>query len=157
MCWRMLLSASGTCPWFVNGGLAIIRIVTGLALCIVFEKVLPRDGAWGPQEWFAQDVARMGFPAPYFFAWCAALSEFIGGILLVLGLLTRPAAFVNSVTTFVAAFVFHQADVTGKGLLATLFFALTSAICLAGPGSLSLDAMLSRMFRRREGDNLHLA
>ena len=156
MWWRLLLNASGSCPWFVSVGLAIIRVVTGLALCIVFEKVLPRDGAWGPQDWFVQDVAKMGFPAPHFFAWCAALSEFIGGILLVLGLLTRPAAFFNAVTTFVAAFVFHQADVTGKGLLATLFFALTSAICFAGPGSLSLDALLSRLFRPRAVDRTHI-
>jgi hypothetical protein len=42
--------------------------------------------------------------------------------------------------------------VTGKGLLATLFFALTSAICFAGPGSLSLDTLLSRLSRRREVD-----
>lgn len=145
-----LSHASGSCPWFVNVGLAIIRIVTGLALCIVFEKVLPRDGVWGPQDWFVQDVGKMGFPAPRFFAWCAALSEFIGGILLVLGLLTRPAAFFNAVTTFVAAFVFHQADVTGKGLLATLFFALALALCFAGPGSLSLDALISQLLRRRE-------
>ncbi len=148
MPWRALISASGTCPWFVNLGLAIIRVVTGLALCIVFEKVLPRDGAWGPQQWFVEDVAKMGFPAPWFFAWCAALSEFVGGILLALGLFTRPAAFFNAITTFVAAFVFHKGDVTGNGLLATLFFALSVAICLAGPGSLSLDAALSRFFRK---------
>ena len=153
MWWRLLLSPSGACPWSVNIGLAIVRVVTGLALCIVFEKVLPRDGAWGPQPWFVQDVAEMGFPAPRFFAWCAALSEFVGGILLVLGLVTRPAAFFNAVTTFVAAFVFHQADVTGNGLLATLFFALCTAICFTGPGSLSLDALLNRRVRRRVDDH----
>lgn len=107
MWWRLLLTASGSCPWFVNVGLAIIRVVTGLALCIVFEEVSPRDGAWGPQDWFVQDVAKMGLRAPHFFAWCAALSEFIGGILLVRALLTRPAALLNAVTTFVAAFVYH--------------------------------------------------
>jgi len=149
MPWRLLISASGKCPWFVNLGLAILRVVTGLALCVVFEKILPRDGVWGPQQWFVEDVAKMGFPAPWFFAWCAALSEFVGGILLALGLLTRPAAFFNAITTFVAAFVFHKGDVTGNGLPATLFFALSVAICFAGPGSLSLDAALSRLVRNR--------
>jgi putative oxidoreductase len=133
----------------VNLGLAIIRVVTGLALCVVFEKVLPRDGVWGPQPWFVEDVAEMGFPAPSFFAWCAALSEFVGGILLVLGLMTRPAAFFNAITTFVAAFLFHKGDVSGSGLLATLFFALSSAICFTGPGSLSVDALLTRFLRNR--------
>jgi putative oxidoreductase len=133
----------------VNLGLAIIRVVTGLALCVVFEKVLPRDGVWGPQPWFVEDVAEMGFPAPSFFAWCAALSEFVGGILLVLGLMTRPAAFFNAITTFVAAFLFHKGDVSGSGLLATLFFALSSAICFTGPGSLSVDSLLTRFLRDR--------
>ncbi len=149
MWYRMLFTASGTCPWFVNLGLAIIRVVTGLALCVVFEKVLPRDGVWGPQPWFVEDVAEMGFPAPRFFAWCAALSEFVGGILLALGLLTRPAAFFNAITTFVAAFIFHKGDVTGSGLLGTIFFALSMAILFAGPGSLSLDAHLSHFLRNR--------
>ncbi len=132
-------------PGQLNLGLAIARVITGLALCIVFEKILPRDGVWGPQDWFVADVAKMGFPAPRFFAWCATLSEFVGGILLVLGLWTRPAAFFNAITTFVAAFVYHDGDVTGKGLLATLFFALTTTLVLTGPGSLSLDALMVRL------------
>lgn len=127
--------------WQLSLGLAIARVVVGLALCVVFEKFLPRDGVWGPQDWFVADVAKMGFPAPRFFAWCATISEFFGGLLLVVGLWTRPAAFFNALTTFVAAFVFHQGDVTGKGLLATLFFALTASLCLTGPGPFSLDAL----------------
>jgi len=68
-------------------------------LCTVFEKFLPRDGVWGPQPWFINDVAKMGFPLPTFFAWCAVLAEFFGGILLMLGLMTRPAALANAITT----------------------------------------------------------
>lgn len=138
---RLVFGQPLNSSWQLSLGLAIARAVVGLALCVVFEKVLPRDGVWGPQDWFVADVAKMGFPVPRFFAWCAALSEFVGGLLLVLGLWTRPAAFFNAVTTFVAAFLFHHGDVTGKGLLATLFFALTTSLCLTGPGFLSLDAL----------------
>ncbi len=73
----------------IDLGLLLIRLATGILLCTVFEKFLPRDGRWGPQDWFINDVAKMGFPAPVFFAWCAVLAEFVGGILLALGLLSR--------------------------------------------------------------------
>ena len=52
--------------------------------------------------------------APTFFGWAAILSEFVGGILLAVGLLTRPAA----------AFSFA-----------------TLAALVAGPGRFWLDAL----------------
>ena len=128
----------------IDLGLSLIRLATGILLCTVFEKFLPREGRWGPQEWFIADVAKMGFPFPAFFAWCAVLSEFFGGILLALGLFARPAAFSNAITTFVAAFVFHKGDVSGSALMGTVFFAATMGLTLTGPGRLSVDYLLSR-------------
>jgi putative oxidoreductase len=125
-------------------GLLLIRLVTGILLCTVFEKFLPRDGRWGPQDWFITDVEKMGFPFPTFFAWCAVLSEFFGGILLALGLLSRPAAFFNAITTFVAAFVYHKGDVSGSALLGTVFFASTMGLTLTGPGRVSIDGLIYR-------------
>jgi putative oxidoreductase len=84
----------------------------------------------------------MGFPFPIFFAWCAVLSEFFGGFLLALGLLARPAAFLNAITTFVAAFVFHKGDVSGSALLGTVFFASTMGLTLTGPGRVSIDYLI---------------
>ncbi|MDX2039545.1 MAG: DoxX family protein [Isosphaeraceae bacterium] len=123
----------------IDLGLFVIRLATGLLLCTVFEKFLPRDGRWGPQDWFIDDIRKMGFPYPAFFAWCAVVSEFFGGMLLAIGLFARPAAFFNAITTFVAAFLQHKGDVSGSGLLATVFFAVTLGLTLTGPGRLSLD------------------
>lgn len=128
----------------IDFGLLLIRLATGILLCTVFEKFLPRDGRWGPQDWFIADVAKMGFPFPVFFAWCAVLSEFFGGILLAFGSLARPAAFFNAITTFVAAFVFHKGDVSGSALLGTVFFASTMGLTLTGPGRLSIDYLIYR-------------
>ena len=121
-----------------------MRIATGVMLCTVFEKFLPRDGRWGPQAWFIADVAKMGFPIPAFFARCAVLSEFFGRILLALGLLARPAAFFNAITTFVAAFVYHKGDVSGSALIGTVFFASTMGLTLTGPGRISIDYLIYR-------------
>lgn len=139
----------------IDLGLFIIRLAAGLMLCTVFEKFLPREGRWGPQDWFINDVRKMGFPFPAFFAWCAVVSEFVGGILLALGLLARPAAFFNAITTFVAAFIFHRGDVSGSGLLATVFFALTLALTLSGPGRISMDYILIRWIHPNNREQIH--
>ncbi len=125
-------------------GLFILRVVAGLAFMLVFEKVLPRDGIWGPQEWFVADVAAMGFPFPEFFAWAAALSEFIGGMLLIVGLFTRPAALLNAVVTFVAAFLQHGGDIAQTGLTAFVFLTITTTLLLCGPGRFSIDAQVAK-------------
>ncbi len=138
-------------PLQVDLGLLLLRIAVGTLLCTVFEKFLPRDGVWGPQPWFVNDVSRMGFPLPTFFAWCAVLSEFFGGIMIVLGLLTRPAALANAITTFVAAFIFHKGQISGPGLMGTIFFATTAALTLTGPGRFSIDALLAGPALRRSG------
>ena len=127
-----------------NLGFLFLRFFVGLALCTVFEKCLPRNGMWGPQVWFIQDTANMGFPFPTFFAWVAVLSEFFGGILLMLGLFTRPAALLNVGVTFTATFVYHQGDIGDSGLLSFFFLIMCTCIALFGPGAFSLDHLLKR-------------
>jgi uncharacterized membrane protein YphA (DoxX/SURF4 family) len=119
----------------IDFGLLLIRLATRILLCTVFEKFLTREGRWGPQDWFIADVAKMGFPFPVFFAWCAVLSEFFGGMLLALGMLARPAAFFNAITTFVAAFVFHKGDVSGSALLGKSVLCLDNGADFNGPGT----------------------
>lgn len=128
----------------VDAGLALQRVVEGLAFVAIFEEVLPCDGVWGPQPWFVADVAEMGFPWPAGVAWGAVLCEFVGGLLLIAGLGTRLAAAANAVVTGVAAFLYHGGDVSGDGLLATVFFALCATLLIAGPGRFSLDGWFAR-------------
>ncbi len=132
-----------------NSGLLLLRFFVGLALCTVFEKFLPKNGIWGPQEWFIQDTANMGFPFPTFFAWVAVLSEFFGGILLMLGLFTRPAALLNVIVTFTATFIYHKGDIGGAGLLSFYFMIMCICILLFGPGKFSLDYFINRKLVKR--------
>ena len=57
-----------------------------------------------PTEMFISYVDRIGLPSAFLFAWLAGLSEFVGGILVALGLLSRPASMMLMITMFVAAF-----------------------------------------------------
>ena len=91
---------------------------------------------------FRGNVEGMGFPAPGVMAWVAALAEFGGGILLILGWLTRPAALVISGNMVVAVTRVHWKNgLVGQGgyefplsLLAAL-----GALLLTGPGAISID------------------
>ncbi len=117
----------------VDLGLAVLRITAGLVLCLLSRGILFRPEGWGPPPWFVENVAALGLPAPAGLAWVALLSEFAGGLLMVVGLLTRPAALLNALTTGVAAFGHHQ-DPLRDGLSALAFCAMTSVVAVAGPG-----------------------
>ncbi len=132
-----------------NIGFLLLRFFVGLALCTVFEKFFPKNGIWGPQEWFIQDTANMGFPFPSFFAWVAVLSEFFGGILLMLGLLTRPVALLNIFVTFTASFIYHNGDIGNSGLLSFFFMIMCLCILLFGPGKFSLDYFINKRLAKR--------
>jgi putative oxidoreductase len=89
---------------------------------------------------------------PGFLQALAALSEFGGGLALVLGLLT-PLAMLGVLCTMGYAAFFHISS--GDPFVgfprswepAALFFVIALCVLLAGPGRYSLDAQL---FRRRE-------
>ncbi|RYZ38133.1 MAG: DoxX family protein [Myxococcaceae bacterium] len=120
-------------------GWTLVRVVFGLTLA--FGHGLGK--VTGDMSGFAEGVAKLGFPAPMFFAWCAALAEFLGGIAVALGLLTRPAALFAGFTMLVALFR-HRADPFGKMELSLLFLTVMVAALIIGGGPFSLDALLRR-------------
>lgn len=94
------------------------------------------------QEWgFPQFVGSIGFPLPTFFALCATLAEFIGCLLLALGLLTRYAAGLIAITMSVAVLYHLRTDLGFE--LAGLYLAASLFFVLAGPGYLSMDQWLT--------------
>jgi len=87
-------------------GLAWLRILVGSSIVSHgFDKMFG-----GGMPGFIHGVATMGFPMPHFFAWAAVLSEFLGGLFLILGFGTRIAAFFIFCTMSVALFIRHGAD-----------------------------------------------
>jgi putative oxidoreductase len=72
-----------------------------------------------------------------FFGFMAALSESIGMIFVLIGLFTRPAAFLLLFTMFVAS-VNHLVDGEFPEL-AIMYFIVMLVLFICGPGKLSLD------------------
>jgi putative oxidoreductase len=119
--------------------LGILRIMTGLLFL-----------AHGTQKFLsfpAGEKAGFGWtfshPAAY-----AGIVELLAGLLIALGLFTRPAAFVASGTMAVAYFIGHAPQgfwpVNNMGDAAILYAFVFLYFVFAGPGLLSLDSRLGR-------------
>jgi putative oxidoreductase len=118
-------------------GWLVVRVVFGLTLAL--GHGLPK--VTGNMEGFAQGVAALGFPFPLFFAWCAALAELLGGVLVAVGLFTRPAAAFAAFTMVVALYR-HRVDPFGRMELALLYLTVLGTAVFVGGGPFSLDARL---------------
>ena len=98
----------------------------------------------GHMEKFLQGVTQMGFPMPELFAWAAALSEFLGGLCVALGLGTRVAAFFVFCTMGTAAFLAHRADPLSVKELALAYWTMSGALILLGGGRFSVGCLLKK-------------
>jgi putative oxidoreductase len=86
---------------------------------------------------------KLGWPFPELLGYLAKGSEFFGGMLLVLGLLTRVAAFLIGATMAVAAFIIHGDAIIEEGELALVYFVISLVIFIVGPGKYSIDHRLT--------------
>src|SRR5205809_662485 len=83
-------------------GILLLRIGIGLAFALVYGY--PKITG-GPDFWIklGSAMGNLGINfAPEFWGFMSALTEFGGGILLILGLLTRPVAFLMAFNMIVA-------------------------------------------------------
>ncbi len=120
-------------------GLLLFRLFMGLA--IAFAHGL---GKLPPSEQLISGVESMGFPLPVLFAWAAALSEFLGGVLIASGFFTRYAALFLGFTMGVAAFVQHAADAFKSKELALFYMAGCILLLFTGAGRFSLDRIIRK-------------
>ena len=102
----------------VDGALVPLRVFAGLALATGFGM-----GKFPVPQWFIEDVGNLGFPFPVVFAWAAVLAEVVGGLLLALGLFTRPAALSIVATMLVAALLQKAGDPLWERLPSLFFLA----------------------------------
>lgn len=81
-------------------------------------------------------------------SWIAGVIELIGGALLVIGLFTRPVAFLCSGLMAAAYFIAHAPrgfyPIVNAGELAALYCFVFLYIAAAGAGPWSVDAILKR-------------
>jgi putative oxidoreductase len=131
------------------------RVVDGAALLMrgVLGVVFVAHGAQKLFGWFggggidgtAGFFGSINIPAPHFFAVIAGLTEFFGGIMIVVGLLTVAAAtalivdMVLAIATFNHAHGFFVESPNGGWELDFVLIGLLGALALVGAGAWSID------------------
>ena len=129
---------------------AIIRVVVGVLFFVHgAQKML---GWWGGPGFTAMMHGFESQGVPAAFAFLAIAAEFFGGIGMVLGFLTRIAAFGISVNMVVAILTVHlrnglfmnwSGQQKGEGFeFHLLVLAITISIMLVGAGAFSIDGMI---------------
>lgn len=115
--------------------LSVLRIITGLLFLA--------HGTAKLIQWPFVDMFKDGVPLGSLFG-IGGVLEIAGGALIVLGLFTRPVAFVLSGMMAIAYFMFHAPagfyPIANGGELAVLYCFIFLFFAAQGPGSLSLDA-----------------
>ncbi|OFZ20904.1 MAG: hypothetical protein A2X94_04775 [Bdellovibrionales bacterium GWB1_55_8] len=116
--------------------LVITRVVIGITFMMIGSGKIQN-----PFQWMGADAT-----VPALFQALAAISEFGGGLALILGLLTRLGAL-GITFTMVGAIIFHlnmgdpyiHAGGGRSYQLATAYLLIALLVLLAGPGRFSLD------------------
>jgi putative oxidoreductase len=135
----MFKSLNNLQPW----GAFFLRLVLGVAMIShSYNKVIPAGGLHGGNaftavEHYSRYVASLGLP--YWMGIVSALSEFVGGILILLGLLTRFAAFLITINMAVAVAMVtrHHGYAGSEYALALMVIALM--LFFYGAGACALD------------------
>jgi putative oxidoreductase len=116
--------------------LSILRIVSGLLIL-----------QYGLAKWFGWPAVKMFENLPWLSLFAiAGMFELVGGVLLVLGLFTRPVAFVLSGEMAAAYFIEHFPrsffPILNHGDLAVALCFTFLYLAFAGGGPWSLDAVM---------------
>jgi putative oxidoreductase len=131
-----MANAGNFCAGLSSFFLAVLRIVVGVMFC-----------EHGSQKLFNYP-AGMGGVSLHSLMGLSAVLEFVGGALILVGLFTRPTAFILCGEMAVAYFRAHAPHglwpIVNKGELAVLYCFIFLYFVAAGPGSLSLDHLLFR-------------
>lgn len=117
------------------------------------QKVLGSFGGSGLEK-FVSGTTPFTFMRPtWLWLGAAALSEFVGGALIVVGLLTRVGAFFVACTMLTAVVGVHWGSFfSPRGFeYALTLFAMALALLISGGGMASVDLALSRGSRGSTG------
>ncbi|MGQ8366974.1 DoxX family protein [Glaciecola sp. 1036] len=124
----------------------VLRAPIGLVLAAHgAQKLFAWFGGYG-LEGTGQYMASLGLNPGYLMALLAGSAEFFGGLALVLGVLTRPAAALTAFTMLIAIFTAH----IGNGLFlsndgyeyALVLLVATLSLLITGGGRFSIDKLI---------------
>jgi putative oxidoreductase len=126
-------------PW----GAFLLRLVLGVAMVYHgYGKVIPAGGFHGGNTFSALDhhghyVVSLGLP--YWLGYVSALTEFVGGLLVLFGLFTRFAAFMIAGNMLVALLLVNRHHGYSGSEYSLALFVIAIMLVFFGTGALALD------------------
>ncbi len=124
-------------------GAFLLRLVLGVTMVYHgWNKVVPAGGFHHSHPFAAIDrwghtVAGMGLP--YWLGYISALTEFLGGFLLIFGLLTRFAAFMIACDMFVALVKVEAPHGYASSQYPLALFVIALMLLFYGAGAAAMD------------------
>lgn len=129
---------------WTRNALGLLRIVTGL---LYLEH--------GTGKILGFPHSSMAFPPAWSLFWAAGWLELVGSLLLIVGLFTRPVAFLLAGEMAIAYWMIHAPEsifpIINRGESAILFCFIFLLFAATGPGSWSIDEKLAKRHREPEG------
>jgi putative oxidoreductase len=123
-------------------GAFFLRLVLGVSMVYHgYDKVIPAGGfhvhALSALQHHGHYVVSLGMP--YWLGYVSALTEFGGGIFLILGLLTRFAAFMVAVNMLFAIVLVNRHHGYAGSEYALALFVIATMLTFCGAGAFALD------------------
>lgn len=154
---KKLLFDCGTRDAVASPALLALRVLTGMMMLAGHGIAKIQDFAARKDLFYVPDFFPLHYLTPQLSLMAAIFAEVGCALLVILGLATRPAAFVLGFTMVVAAFGFHAGapwfvsppTIVEAKELALLYLIPLIALILAGGGAWSLDALIHKEGRRR--------
>ncbi len=125
-------------PIMQDGGIAAIRIITGIFLLYHGLEVFDADKI---KEYAAWDMFKIS-SHPVLMPYIGKTAELVAGCMLLLGLLTRIACVIIAGTMLYITFIIGHGKVWYDDQHPFLFVLLAAMFFFTGPGCLSIDGML---------------
>jgi putative oxidoreductase len=127
-----------------------------LPLRLIAGVIFSAHGAQKLFAWFGgygldgtgQWMESIGLSPGFIMALLSGSAEFFGGILLIIGLLTRPTAFVLAITMIIAIFSVHISNglfISNNGYeFGLALLAISLSLLIQGGGKYSIDAKIAK-------------
>lgn len=129
-------------------GISVIRVVVGITFMLHGAQKLFGVLGGGGLEGTAKFMSSLGLEPSSLMAFLAGSGEFFGGLLLILGLLSRPAALLTAIVSLVALFTVHISKgyfmSTGGSEYILVLLAASVAIMIEGAGRCSIDKIINK-------------
>ena len=134
----------------------LLRLMTGLILFVAGTgKVLGWFGGFGMMS--TVEIFRTNMHLSSFWAYLSSYTEFIGGFLIMIGLLTRFASIALLINMLVATLlVGFKNFFLGGAAYPCLLFVIFLVLVLTGPMAYSVDALLSNK-KEKNRTNLNIS